>query len=119
MLSHASHKLGDYPFSCLPVLSGPIERVKMKPFVKFEAVEGRPAMETLPEEDRPISTKEMSALLTSEGYPTAAATLTKLRCCGGGPPYLKFGRAVRYRPSVGRAWAQAKTKSRLHTSQSE
>lgn len=68
-------------------------------------------------DDRPISTKEMSALLTQEGLPTAAATLTKLRCVGGGPSYLKYGRTVLYRPSVVRAWAAAKTEERLHTSQ--
>jgi hypothetical protein len=68
------------------------------------------------DDDHPVDTKEMSALLTREGFPTAEATLTKLRCIGGGPEYLKFGRMVRYRPSKGRAWAARRTIERRCTS---
>ena len=31
-------------------------------------------------------------------YTISKRTLQKLRCTGGGPSYLKLGRAVRYRP---------------------
>jgi hypothetical protein len=68
------------------------------------------------DDDHPVDTKEMSALLTREGFKTAEATLTKLRCIGGGPEYLKFGRMVRYRPSKGRAWAAERTIERRCTS---
>lgn len=32
------------------------------------------------------------------------ATLAKARCLGGGPPYVKMGRAVRYLPADLIAW---------------
>ena len=69
------------------------------------------------DDDHLVDTKELSALLTREGYKTAAATLEKLRCVGGGPAYLKYGRSVRYRPSVGRAWAAERTQEMRHTSE--
>ena len=46
-----------------------------------------------------------------------AETLTKLRCVGGGPEYMKFGRKVRYRPSRGRAWAAQRTVKLRNTSE--
>ena len=65
----------------------------------------------------PVDTNKLSELLTQYGAPVAAATLTKLRCIGGGPEYIKFGRKVRYLPSQARDWA-ARRKS-LHKSTSE
>jgi Helix-turn-helix domain len=38
----------------------------------------------------------------------AVATLAKLRCCGGGPAYLKLGRKVLYRPSDLADWLNAR-----------
>ncbi len=38
----------------------------------------------------------------------AASTLQKLRVTGGGPPYVKLGRAVRYRESDLRDWVEAR-----------
>jgi hypothetical protein len=32
------------------------------------------------------------------------STLAKLRCAGGGPEYVKFGRAVRYEPAALDRW---------------
>jgi hypothetical protein len=43
-----------------------------------------------------LSDDEASKILTSEGLPTAASTLKKLRCTGGGPTFVKFGRFARY-----------------------
>ncbi|MEO7470140.1 MAG: helix-turn-helix domain-containing protein [Sphingobium limneticum] len=45
----------------------------------------------------------------------AEQTLRKLRTTGGGPPFVKLGRAVRYRPSDLEAWLSA----RLMTSTSD
>jgi predicted DNA-binding transcriptional regulator AlpA len=42
-------------------------------------------------------------------------TLSKLRCRGGGPTFLKLGKAVRYAPEAIDAWLA--TKARLNTSQ--
>jgi hypothetical protein len=36
------------------------------------------------------------------------ATLSTLRCRGGGPPFLRLGRAIRYRVSDLRAWRDAR-----------
>lgn len=38
----------------------------------------------------------------------AVATLTTLRSRGGGPPFIKYGRAVRYRAEDLRAWRDAR-----------
>jgi predicted DNA-binding transcriptional regulator AlpA len=45
----------------------------------------------------------------------APNTLAILRCRGGGPVFLKIGRAVRYTPEAVDAWLA--TKARLNTSQ--
>jgi excisionase family DNA binding protein len=36
------------------------------------------------------------------------STLNKLRCSGGGPPFLKFGRAVRYNPDDLKEWLDSR-----------
>jgi predicted DNA-binding transcriptional regulator AlpA len=41
------------------------------------------------------------------GIPTS--TLAKLRMRGGGPPYVKIGRAVRYPVRAGLEWMAART----------
>lgn len=45
----------------------------------------------------------------------SVSTLTKLRLTGGGPRYLRLGRAIRYRRSDLNAWMEAST----HASTSE
>lgn len=35
------------------------------------------------------------------------SNLEKLRCSGGGPPFVKFGKAVRYRVADLNAWVEA------------
>lgn len=67
-------------------------------------------------DDRPVDTRTLAAILTEGGHPIAASTLNKYRCAGGGPPYLKFKRAVRYRPSQAMAWAAAGTREMTSTS---
>ena len=36
------------------------------------------------------------------------STLNKLRCSGGGPPFLKLGRAVRYSPDDLKEWLDSR-----------
>jgi hypothetical protein len=38
------------------------------------------------------------------------STLAKMRMRGGGPPYVKIGRSVRYSVSLGLAWMDAHTR---------
>jgi hypothetical protein len=54
-------------------------------------------------------TREAAAFLTAIGYRTAAATLNKLRCLGGGPEFRKFGRRPLYQEEALLSWAQART----------
>jgi len=57
-----------------------------------------------------LTTKEAAALIGC-----APITLAKLRCTGGGPVFLKIGRAVRYARADIDAWLV--TKRRANTSQ--
>ena len=38
----------------------------------------------------------------------STSTLNKLRCSGGGPPFLKLGRAVRYYPDDLKEWLDSR-----------
>lgn len=42
-------------------------------------------------------------------------TLEAKRCTGGGPPYIKLGRVVRYDPAAVKAWVEKKAVA--HTSE--
>ena len=57
-----------------------------------------------------LNTKEAAAIVGC-----APITLAKLRCSGGGPVFLKIGRAVRYAPADLEEWLA--TKRRASTSQ--
>ncbi len=58
-----------------------------------------------------ISTTEGSAYLRqAHGVPFAASTLTKMRCVGGGPKFVKVGKRVFYQKTDLDAWI-AKIKS--------
>jgi len=59
--------------------------------------------------DHRRDTKDAAAFLTSLGYRTAPATLTKLRCIGGGPQFETFGHRPLYRESDLLAWVAART----------
>jgi hypothetical protein len=67
--------------------------------------------------DTPVDGRAASELLTAAGFPLQESTLTKLRCIGGGPKFLKYGSRVRYRPSALSAWVESRTRELAHTSQ--
>ncbi|RTL96161.1 DNA-binding protein [Ancylobacter aquaticus] len=56
-----------------------------------------------------LNTPELAALLKDViGLPVAKKSLEKLRCVGGGPPFQRFGRDVRYPREAALEWAFAK-----------
>jgi hypothetical protein len=59
--------------------------------------------------ERRLDRKEAAQFLTDQGYKTAPATLAKLACIGGGPPFESFGRRPLYRQADLLAWAQERT----------
>jgi hypothetical protein len=56
-----------------------------------------------------LTPEESSDVLKDLGLPTALSTLKKLRCVGGGPTFVKFGRFARYT----RPWLREYAESRL------
>lgn len=58
--------------------------------------------------DRLLPRRDAAQFLSEHGYKTAPATLAKLACLGGGPPFRSFGRRPLYHPSDLIAWAQAR-----------
>jgi hypothetical protein len=70
------------------------------------------------EHDQLLRPDEAAAFLTSAGFPTAKATLAKLRCVGSGPTFHRFGRLIIYMPSDLYLWASQKISAPLsNTSQ--
>lgn len=74
-------------------------------------------MQSATDNDIPIPTDEASGLLCRLGFPIKSATLETKRSRGGGPPYLKAGSRVLYRPSALRAWASSNTRELANTSE--
>jgi hypothetical protein len=65
--------------------------------------------------DRRFDTKQAAAFLTDRGFKTAPATLTKLRCVGGGPQFEHFGRRPLYREAELLNWALARTQGPIRS----
>jgi hypothetical protein len=61
------------------------------------------------EVERRLDRKQAAQFLTDRGYRTAPATLAKLACLGGGPPFESFGRRPLYREADLLGWAQGRT----------
>ena len=55
-------------------------------------------------DDRTDSTRLLTDRQISQRYGLSFHTLRKLRVRGGGPPFIKIGRSVRYRSSDIEAW---------------
>jgi hypothetical protein len=56
-----------------------------------------------------LGRRDAAQYLTRRGFRTAPATLAKLACIGGGPPFRSFGRRPLYREAELLAWAQRRT----------
>lgn len=63
-----------------------------------------------------LTRHEAAQYLTGEGFPCASKTLAKLACQGGGPPFIKFGLRVLYRPDDLISWAVSRCCWRSSTS---
>jgi hypothetical protein len=59
--------------------------------------------------ERLLGRKAAAQYLTERGFKTAPATLAKLACIGGGPPFESFGRRPLYREADLLGWAQGRT----------
>jgi hypothetical protein len=68
-------------------------------------------------DDTLLSTEELSAAFAELNLPLAVATLVTRRTLGGGPPFEKYGKWVRYRWGKARNWRLAQ--GRMFTSTSE
>jgi hypothetical protein len=64
------------------------------------------------------NTRQASGFLIDRGYPTAPATLNKLRCVGGGPTFELFGRIPLYTEEALLDWVAAKTSGPRRTTSS-
>ena len=57
-----------------------------------------------------VDRKTIAKILSEHGFKTAPATLAKLAVVGGGPAFIKYGRAVLYSPPTAIAWAKNRAK---------
>jgi hypothetical protein len=65
-----------------------------------------------------LGRREAAQWLTERGFKTAARSLEKLACAGGGPAYRTFGRRALYAPADLLAWAESRLGApRKHTSE--
>jgi hypothetical protein len=60
-------------------------------------------------------TRQAAAFLTDRGFKIAPATLSKLRCLGGGPEFQKFGRRPLYSETSLLEWVQGRTTGSLRS----
>jgi hypothetical protein len=66
--------------------------------------------------DRLLSRKEIAEALTKEGFTIAESTLATKATIGGGPPYRKFGRYVKYDWNDALNWANGRLSDIFHNS---
>jgi hypothetical protein len=59
--------------------------------------------------ERRLGRKDAAQFLTDRGFKTAPATLAKLACLGGGPPFQSFGRRPLYQEEDLLRWAHMRT----------
>jgi predicted DNA-binding transcriptional regulator AlpA len=67
-----------------------------------------PTEQNVPQSGTPINNQACDTRAAAALLGLAEQTLRKLRSTGGGPPFVKLGRAVRYRPSDLEAWLSAR-----------
>jgi hypothetical protein len=74
------------------------------------------ALLTALHDDEPyLTTEESSEFLRGLGLQRAPSTLKKLRCVGGGPTFVKYGRFPRYTPKWLQEYAQSQVSAPLHS----
>lgn len=67
-----------------------------------------------------LNTPELASLLKDViGLPVAKKSLEKMRCVGGGPPFQRFGRDVRYPREAALGWAFAKLSAPMSSTSQE
>jgi hypothetical protein len=66
--------------------------------------------------DRLLSRKEIAEALTKEGFTIAESTLATMATIGGGPPYRKFGRYVKYEWNDALHWAKSRLSDLFYNS---
>jgi hypothetical protein len=66
--------------------------------------------------NRLLSRRETAEALTREGFTIAESTLATKATLGGGPPYRKFGRYVKYDWNDALDWANGRLSDRFHNS---
>jgi hypothetical protein len=64
-----------------------------------------------------MTSRMASVYCADQGFPLAEATLVKLRCVGGGPAFIRYGRRVFYRPADIDAWIAERTQELRCTSE--
>jgi len=60
------------------------------------------------DDDALLSPQQLTEELAELGLNVAVPTLASLRTRGGGPPFRKFGKAVRYTWGSSLAWARSR-----------
>jgi hypothetical protein len=69
-------------------------------------------------DDALLSTEQLATAFTENlNLPLTAATLETMRSRGGGPPFEKFRKIVRYRWGVARDWRLAQGRALQNTSE--
>jgi hypothetical protein len=69
-------------------------------------------------DDALLSTQELSEAFSNIlNLPLTAATLETQRCRGGGPPFEKYGKFVRYRWGTARDWRLSQGRILTNTAQ--
>jgi hypothetical protein len=72
-----------------------------------------PLEDLLDTDFRYLTDEETAEVCEGYGLPIKASTLGKMRCTGGGPPFVKFGRAARYREDWVLTWLRKKLSAPL------
>jgi hypothetical protein len=62
-----------------------------------------------------LDPQDASDRLKERGLPIEASTLGKLRCIGGGPPFMKWGRKPRYSAELLDQWAEERLGGPRHS----
>jgi hypothetical protein len=76
-----------------------------------------PPMNIPADDNALLSGAQLEAAYAELGLPMKATTLERKRCVGGGPPFIKYEKIVRYRWGEARAWRLAQGRPMRSTSE--